>query len=203
MTEHADAGLGLDDGLWLTITELAEHKGLGKPWISEKVKALEADGKIETRSGKGKTKLVNLAQFDRAVGETGDAVKEAAAETRAEAGAGGESASPVLRDHQARAAQYAADLKFLDLEERLGRLVLIAEVKAAGIEIAEVVVTVIGGLSAHAEGVAAVAAKDGVQGVRGMLKDIEHKLRDEIAKGIGKLVGKAVPATIEPTDSGE
>jgi len=197
MTEQLD---GLDDGLWLTITELAEHKGLGKAWISERVKALEAEGKVETRPGKGKTKLVNLAQFDRAVGETGDAVKEAAAETRAELESDGSPTSPALRDHQSRAAKYAADLKFLDLEERLGRLVPIDEAKTGGIRIGEAVVRILGRLPTYAEGMTAVAVKDGVQGSRGMLKEIERELRVAIAEAIGEIVRAAVPSTVEPSE---
>jgi DNA-binding Lrp family transcriptional regulator len=194
MTEQLD---GLDDGLWLTITELAEHKGLGKAWISERVKALEAEGKVETRPGKGKTKLVNLAQFDRAVGETGDAVKEVAAETRAELEIDSPT-SPALRDHQSRAAKYAADLKFLDLEERLGRLVPIDEAKTGGIKIGEAVVRILGRLPTYAEGMTAVAVKDGVQGARGMFKEIERELRTAIAEAIGEIVSAAVPSTVEP-----
>lgn len=190
----------LDDGLWETVADLARRKGIARQSLHERIDRLESDGLITVRR-EGRTKLVNVAEYDRAVGQAGDAFKEAAAETRAENESG--DTPPALRDHQARAAQYAADLKFLDLEERLGRLVPIEEVKAAGVEIGEAVVNILGGLSAHAEGVAAVAAKDGVQGVRGALKDVEHKLRAEVAKAIGKLVGDAVPATIEPADSGE
>ena len=88
----------LSSGLWVSITQLAELKGVGKPWISERVKALESAGRIRTKI-EGRSKLVNLAQYDRAVGETGDAVKEGAAATRAEAeGAAGDDKNPALRD---------------------------------------------------------------------------------------------------------
>lgn len=93
----------LTAGLWLSISEIARLKGKTRQAIAKRVAALAEDGLLETRPGENGTKLVNLAQFDRAVGEVGDAIKEGAAETRAEM-EGRASASPVLRDHQARAA---------------------------------------------------------------------------------------------------
>ena len=111
----------LNDGLWLSISEIARLKGKSRQAIAKRVALLVARASY-TRPGENGTKLVNLAQFDRVVGEVGDAIKEGAAETRAEIEAAEAPASPALRDHQARAAKYAADLKFLDLEERLGRL---------------------------------------------------------------------------------
>jgi hypothetical protein len=194
-----EARLDLDAGLWLSVSEIARQKDKSRQAIAKRVDALVAEGKLETRPGPSGTKLVNLAQFDRAVGETGDAFKEAAAETRAEAEGGGDQpASPALRDHQARAAQYTADLKYLDLEERLGRLVPIDEARAGGVKIGEAVVRIIGRLPTYAEAMTAIAVKDGVQGVRGKLKDTERELRAAIAEAIGEIVGAAVPSTIEP-----
>jgi DNA-binding IscR family transcriptional regulator len=130
----------LDAGLWLSISEVARLRGKSRQAVAKRVASLAAEGLLDTRPGEAGTKLVNLAQFDRAVGATGDAFKEGAAETRGEIESDDAPTSPALRDHQARAAQYAADLKFLDLEERLGRLVPIAEVKEAGAKFGETVV---------------------------------------------------------------
>ena len=193
-----DARLDLDAGLWLSVSEIARQKDKTRQAIAKRVDALVEAGKIETRQGPNGTKLVNLAQFDRAVGETGDAFKEAAAETRSDLDAGDTPASPALRDHQARAAQYTADLKFLDLEERLGRLVPIEEARAGGVKIGEAVVRIVGRLPTYAEAMTAIAVKDGVQGARGMFKEIERELRTAIAEAIGEIVGAAVPSTIEP-----
>jgi hypothetical protein len=103
-----------------------------------------------------------------------------------------------LRDHQSRAAQYTADLKFLDLEERLGRLVPIEEAKIGGVKIGEAVVRIIGRLPTYAEAMTAAAVKDGVQGSRGLFKDIERELRVAIAEAIGEIARAAVPSTIDP-----
>jgi biotin operon repressor len=188
----------LDAGLWLSISDIAEQKGKSRQAVHKRVAALEADGKLETRPGPNGTKLVNLAQFDRAVGETGDAFKEAAAETRSEAESNSEPSSPVLRDHQSRAAQYSADLKYLDLEERLGRLVPIDEAKEGGIKIGETVVKILGRLPSYAEQMTAAAVKDGVQAARALLKDIERDLRMAVAAELAEIIGAAVPASIEP-----
>jgi hypothetical protein len=72
--------------------------------IAKRVDALVEAGKLQTKPGDGGTKLVNLAQFDRAVGETGDAVKEGAAVTRAEAEAGTMRNAGVARPSRARGA---------------------------------------------------------------------------------------------------
>jgi len=189
----------VEDGLWLSISDIARERGKSRQAIAKRVDSLVEAGLLDTRPGPGGTKLVNLAQFDRAVGEVGDAFKEGAAETRAEAEAETNSpASPALRDHQSRAAQYTADLKFLDLEERLGRLVPIDEAKAGGVKIGEAVVRIMGRLPTYAEAMSAAATKDGVQGCRGLLKDIERELRVAMAEAIGEIARAAVPSTIDP-----
>ncbi len=190
--------IDLLDGLWLSISDIARQKDKSRQAIAKRVDALVEAGKIETKPGPNGTKLVNLAQYDRAVGETGDAFKEAGAETKAEADIADTSATPALRDHQSRAAQYTADLKYLDLEERLGRLVPIEEAKEGGIKIGEAVVRILGRLPTHAEALTVVAVKDGISATRAMLKDIDRELRTAIAEAMLKITGAAVPATIEP-----
>lgn len=187
----------LDAGLWLSISEIARLKGKSRQAVAKRVAGLADDGLLDTRSGENGTKLVNLAQFDRAVGEVGDAIKEGAAETRTDVERSAPIA-PALRDHQARAAQYTADLKFLELEEKLGRLVPVSEVKEAGAKLGETVVRVIERLPTFAEAVSSAAIKDGARGVRGSLKEIPRQLRTEIAEAMGIVVASAEPSPIEP-----
>ncbi|NEW96632.1 hypothetical protein [Rhodopseudomonas sp. BR0G17] len=191
--------LDLDAGLWLSISEIARQKGKSRQAVAKRVAGLVEAGQLETKAGADGTKLVNLAQYDRAVGDTGDAVKEAAAQTRSEADAAAPGdASPVLRDHQARAAQYTADLKYLDLEERLGRLVPLADVADGANRAAEAIVRVIDRLPSHAETVAGAVGKDGPAGARAALKEIAREIRAAIAEAMGILAGSAAPLTIEP-----
>lgn len=188
----------LDAGLWMSVSDIARDKGKSRQAIAKRVAELVEAGKLATRPGPNGTKLVNLAAFDLAVGETGDALKEAAAETRAEAEISPAPTSPALRDHQARNAQYTADLRFLELEERLGRLVPAAEVKEAGQTAGEAIVRIIDRLPTFAEAVAAAAVKDGTQGVRGLLKEIARELRTAIAGAMDMIAADAEPSTIEP-----
>jgi biotin operon repressor len=197
-----EPGLDLAAGLWLSISEIARQKGKSRQAVAKRVDALVEAGMLETKPGDNGTKLVNLAQYDRAVGETGDAFKEAGAETKAEADTDTPT-SPALRDHQSRAAQYSADLKYLDLEERLGRLVPVDEAKEGGAKIGEAVVRIVGRLPTFAESLTAVAIKDGVPATRAMLKEIDRELRSAIAAALRDIVGAAVPATIEPGEDGE
>jgi biotin operon repressor len=197
MNDDAPA-LDLGDGLWLSISEIARIKDKSRQAIAKRVDALVEAGKLQTKPGDGGTKLVNLAQFDRAVGETGDAIKEGAAVTRAEAEAGTE--TPALRDHQERAARYAADLKYLDLEERLGRLVPVAEVEDAAQKCAEATVRVVDRLPTYADAIAASVGKDGPAGARAKLKEIAREIRQAIAEAHGDLARKAEPMTLEPAD---
>lgn len=189
--------LDLDGGLWLSISEIARLKDKSRQAIAKRVDALVEAGKLQTRPGDGGTKLVHLAQFDRAVGDTGDAFKESAAETRAEVEAD-DSKNPALRDHQTRKAQYEADLKQMDLEERLGRLIPVVEVEDAAQRAAEAIVRVIDRLPSFAEKVAAAVGKDGPVGARGALKEIARKIRQSAAEAMGVLAGRAEALTIEP-----
>jgi hypothetical protein len=193
-----DGLLDLESGLWLSVSEIAREKGKSRQAIAKRVAELVDAGKLTTRPGPNGTKLVSLAAFDLAVGETGDAVKEGAAEARVEIDAGTSPSSPALRDHQARNAQYSADLRFLELEERLGRLVPAAEVKEAGQRAAEAIVRIVDRLPTYAEAIAVAAAKDGTQGARANLKEIARELREAIANAMGAIRVEAAPSTIEP-----
>ena len=116
-----------DDGEllgWVTISELARMRGVDKAAISRRVARFESLGLVHPRAGVGRTKLVNIAEFDRAAGETTDAVREANGRgaARAPDATGGD---PILAREQARRAAVDADLKELDLAERVGELVAV------------------------------------------------------------------------------
>ena len=198
----SDGTLDLDAGLWLSISEIARDRGKSRQAIAKRVDSLVEAGKLQTRPGPNGTKLVHLAQFDIAVGETGDAVKEAAAETRAES-EGSADKNPALRDHQARNAQYTADLKFLELEEALKRLVPVSEVEDAAIKAAEATVRIIDRLPSFADAIAAAVGKDGPAGARGKLKEIARELRQGIAEAYGELARKAEPIVLTSMDDDE
>ncbi|WP_316224664.1 MULTISPECIES: helix-turn-helix domain-containing protein [unclassified Bradyrhizobium] len=194
MTVDAPA-LDLEAGLWLTISDIARRKGKSKQAISKRVKALIEAKLLQTKPGEKNTTLVNLAQFDRAVGQTGDTAKEQAAATRATAkvdapqdsSEGGE--GPDYREHQAREKQYAADLKFLELQERLGNLVPVSDLADQANKCAEILVQVFDRLPTYAEAMAASVGKDGAAGARAYFKEMTRELRTAAADAFRDLIG--------------
>ncbi|WP_315728788.1 winged helix-turn-helix domain-containing protein [Bradyrhizobium sp. SZCCHNS2015] len=206
MTVDAPA-LDLDAGLWLTISDIARRKGKSKQAISKRVKALIEAGLLQTKPGEKNTTLVNLAQFDRAVGQVGDAAKEQAAATRSAAkveapqdppgdGEGG----PDYREHQAREKQYAADLKFLELQERLGNLVQVSDLADQANKCAEVLVRVFDRLPTFADQMAASVGKDGAAGARASFKEIARDLRTAAADAFRDLIGTAEAQEVAQAD---
>ncbi len=107
------------DAVWMTVAELARVKGVKRQSLSERIDRIERDGAVVTKRN-GRSRLVDVAAYDRAVGQIGDAFREQATATRMNDGG---SASPKLRDAQTDKLNYEARLKALDLAERTGKLV--------------------------------------------------------------------------------
>jgi phage terminase Nu1 subunit (DNA packaging protein) len=182
-------------GLWLTVSELARQKGISKQAASKRIKALVAKSLIETRVGARGTKLVNLAQFDKVACDTTDGIRQlngTLADDRSEQSDEGRRASTLVIE-QTRRAAYDADLKKLDLDERLGRLLPIEDVEHSMVRIAETMVRVIDQLPLRADEVANAIAKEGSVGARGILKTIARDLRDHLAKNLQLLSREAEP----------
>ena len=118
----------VDNGLWLSVSELARQRNRDKGSMSRRVARLEEQGLLTTRLD-GKTKLVNAAEFDKAVGQAGDAIKEQAAKPAEDSGG--------LSAEQTKRTAYLAELARLDLEERQGKLVPVADLTAAMVRCAE------------------------------------------------------------------
>ncbi|KAI93928.1 MarR family transcriptional regulator [Rhodomicrobium udaipurense JA643] len=207
MTLTADTQEPVGAGLWVSVSDLAARKGVTKQTISERVAKLVRDGLIETRPGPGRAKLVNLAAYDQAVGETGDAAKALGAVTKAtiRAQEQGETAPSSGGDHvlareQARRAAYEADLAKLRLDEKLGRLLPIEDVEASMVRCAEALTRAFDQLPARADDLAAAVAKDGVNGARAFLKVVARDTRAVLAKEM-RLLDKDEPD--EPQEATE
>ncbi len=200
-------------GPWLSVSDLAKAKGVTKQTISEKVARLVRDRGLQTRPGSSGVKLVNVAQYDRLVGETSDLSKVQAASTvralRADDGA--DSALPqtaaavstlpqsaaasqsgiaspqkdgsgeTFSEAQKRKTQYEAAIKALDFGERSAQLVAIDEVKSVIERMLEPQLAAIDALALRADEIAAAAVRDGVGGVRLVLKDAVFKLKATVA----------------------
>lgn len=180
-----------DDGLWLSISELAARKGVTKQSISEKVARLVAAGRLTVRPGKGKTKLISVAQYDLAVGEVGDGARELGAETKAAlagltpaAPTKGQSDSGRLRDEQTRDKAYAADIRFIQLQRMKGELLEVAEFDAVAEDAASRIGDILDGLQARDSELTAIAVKEGENGMRAALKRIVRAQREAAVKAM-------------------
>ncbi|MGT2503852.1 hypothetical protein ACVOMS_29690 [Bradyrhizobium guangxiense] len=186
----------LDSGLWLSVAELARLKTLSRQSVHERVRRLKETGDLTVR-GEGRSLRVNLAQYDLAIGSTGDAAREAGATTKAMVENDAPTSS-AFRDAQTREKQYAADLKYLELQQRLGELVPVSEMKEAGVKMGEIVVSVLTRLPSHVETLASAFTKAGIQEMRSELNAIVYKMRVEIADAFGVMAENAEPWTIDP-----
>lgn len=168
-------------GVWVSLSDLARQRGLSRSSVKERADRLEAEGLIVTRR-EGRRRLVELAAFDRAIGEAGSSVKELAAETNRSMR---EPQSGEYREAQARRANYEAQLKALDLAERRGKVLPISGehgVEAASVRIGVAIAKAFDGLARHADDVAAAVSKEGVDGARRILKEIGRNERTRIAE---------------------
>ena len=188
------------DGFWLSVTELARQRGVDKAAISRRAKRYEAQGLLTPRAGKGGVKMINVAEFNRAAGEATDAV-------RALNGAGGgQMASPaaaapgdpILAREQARRASYDADLKKLELQERLGELVPAKDVQEAIVVLSENFVRALDQMPSRAEEGFAEATKGGVAGLRVFIRSLANGARDTVERDLKTLVVGAKQAANLP-----
>lgn len=175
------------DGLWLSVSALAGLKGVTKQTVSEKVAKLVGDGKLEIRPGKGKAKLINVAAYDRVTGETTDLARAQGAQTKAVTADPPAARDGTFTKHQANKAGYEAELKRLDLEERLGKLRSVSDIEAAAIKCGETITRLIDKLVLRADEIASAVAKDGAMGARRTLKEIQFQMRGKIADAFTKL----------------
>lgn len=184
-------------GVWVTITELARRKGVSKQSIAEKVSRLENEGRITTRR-EGNKRLVELASFDYAVGQIGDAFKELAAETGRDLRlADGQAlAQSGLRDAQADRARYDAQLKALELAERQGLVVPLRSehgLEAAVTKVSELLLRDLNAPMGWSSGLMEAASR-GEGAVRQFLRQKIREQRETVSKTLLKLAGEATEA---------
>lgn len=184
----ADANEPPADGLWLPIAEIARIKGQARQTVAEKVSRLEADDKLQTRPGDRGTKLVNLAQYDLAIGDVGDPAREMGAASRCDDDDATSSGDASFRDAAAREKRYKADLAEIEVRTKLRELVDVSQLGLAVSTAAETIVAVIERVPQSADIIAAAVGKDGPAGARAALKKIVRQQRVAIADALRKLV---------------
>jgi hypothetical protein len=182
MSAETDSAGASDDGLWLSISDIAREKNVDKAAISRKVAELENAGRIEVRHGPNRTKLVNLAQFDAEVGEITDFVREQAA--RLTDDLIGDSR---YREARIKSSQYDARRKEIELQKLAGSLVEIVRVEEVIAQVGEEIKKPLDQVPLHAEQIAAAATGGGTPAVRNMLREVIFSVRTQIAEALLKL----------------
>lgn len=198
---------GADDpALWVSFSELARRKGITPQSVSERIARL--GDKIELRPGRGRERLVNIAQFDQVTGENSFLSQTAAAATvrmqaenpfplaqPAAPGGGGRTISDVQRekllyDTGLTALKYAeARSEVLPIDGEHG-------IEQATREIGDAFRQAVGRLHMRAAEAVAVGAKDGVIGMRALLKSAERDILRSLSTALAAIgdKGKAIEA---------
>lgn len=181
-------------GFWLSISDLAKHKGLSKQALAERVVRFEVAGKLTTRPGPGRSKLVNVAEFDRAAGEIGDLGRERGAATRRAAMAmplAPAGTDPSYTQEQARKMAYSADREKIALGEDLERLVPVDRLEAEFTRVLAPIARALTRLSAKADDVTAAVSESGRAGARAYLEalgaDISNMIADAAEEALAAL----------------
>jgi DNA-binding transcriptional ArsR family regulator len=179
---------GAPAGMWVTVAELARLRKVSRQTISEKVTRLEKEGRVATRM-EGRSRLVDLAAYDKAVGQVGDAAREVGAETKKTEAAPQNGA---LRDAQADRAQYDARLKALDYAERTRQLVPIKGdqgIETALIRVSDKLVRDMDSPMAWATDLME-ASREGEPALRRVLREKCRGLRSMVAEHLMSLAGE-------------
>ena len=203
-----EAAPNMTDAGWVSISELARLKGLGKAAVSERVSGFVAKGLLSTKPGKGKVKLVNLAAFDRVAGETTDLARAAGAETKrlnlapaAPPQPPADPLAPVYTAEQARHMAYKAESAKLDLEERQGKILQAAAVAAAITMAGEAIARAVDQMPALADDLAAAVAQTGAAGARTLLKARARDIRELMARELAAVLNLAPPEAPAETET--
>ncbi|MBX5082153.1 winged helix-turn-helix transcriptional regulator [Rhizobium lentis] len=187
------------DGVWLTVAELAKRKGISRQSASERIDRLERDGLIATKRD-GRSRLVELATFDRVVGQTGNAFREQGAQTKREMAETQPAAQPpvsaALRDAQTERAQYESKLKALDYAERTGQLVAIKGEHGVETALVKATEAIIRELGAPFNWVSEIleTVREGEPALRRLLRRKIHEQREAIATRLAAVAGEAAEA---------
>ncbi|WP_313194614.1 winged helix-turn-helix domain-containing protein [Shinella zoogloeoides] len=183
-----------DGGVWVSVADLAKRKGVTRQSASERIAKLERDGLIVTRR-EGRSKLVELATYDRVVGQVGDVFREQAAETKQAATREPQASGP-LRDAQAERAQYEAKLKALDFAERTGQVVAVRGPHGVETAMIRIVEQIVRELQQPFDWIPDLieASSKGEPAMRRVLRKKIHEQRQAISAKMTAILGEALDA---------
>ena len=178
---------GLPLALMMTISEIAERDGISKQAVSKRVAALvEEHALVVDRDGQGRVTKVDVAQYDHLRAKHGDPSKDQRPEHRPAEPAASDSYDETLRQK----TWYYARAKGLALDEQIGSLVRVDELEGAADACGEAITLIVRSLQNETDALAATVARDGAQGLRFALKNIETRLLNEISAALAALAAK-------------
>lgn len=187
--------------------QYAAHRGVSR----EAVRKAIASGRIPKTAIRrdGPISWINVAAADFALGQAQARADFSGDDPPAEnlppissspsVPEGTSEASPSLTEARTRTEGYNAEIKRLEFEQRIGRLLETDDVGIAMQRWAEVAVREIDQLASRADDLAAAFTRNGVDGVRRALKDIARQIRGTIEQNM-KLLGADDVAAAEADD---
>jgi hypothetical protein len=176
----------VNDGVWLSVSDLAAQRGISKQAVSKRLKALS--GRVGTKQ-EGSRLLVNKVEFDKITGAdtdpaqqlrnryleevpTASAVQQSDLPLQPKPRGVSEMASQAFSVNRAKRESYDAELSRIELEEKQGKLVPVNEVENAMVRCATAIVRVIDQM----------AGKSDDPVVRNIHKNTAQELRSTLAQ---------------------
>ncbi|MEM9970398.1 MAG: hypothetical protein AAF762_04805 [Pseudomonadota bacterium] len=170
-------------GVWVSVSEFARQNGVTPQSMGERVRRLEADGKIETRR-EGNKKMVLQAALEEALNITGDAVRENAAQVAIDT-----PKDPALRDAQTRRAEIEADRAKIRLDQERGLVRPVADIEDTAVDVAAGILAELDKIPRLMEAAGLEAGATDQAALRKSGKDIVRKMREAIAARVAELAG--------------
>lgn len=194
--------------LEMRAAQYAVHRNVSREAIR---KAIE-NGRIpkDAIRDQAGVKLINVAAADMALGQAqirteipADAPPFAGEKnppSSAPGDGGGDAGAPSLTSARTQSELYNAELRRLEFEQKIGRVLDVADVERAMQRWAEVAVREIDQLASRADDLAGAFTRAGVDGVRAALKEITRNMRATIEKNM-RLLGADDVDDVEETES--
>lgn len=176
------------EGVWVSVSDFARQQRVTPQTMGERVRRLEADGKITTRR-EGNKKMVLQAALEEALQINGDAVRENASQVAQDA-----PKDPALRDAQTRRAEIEADRAKIRLDQERGLVRPVADIEATAIDVAGGILNELEKLPRLVEAAGMEAGATDQTALRKAGKAIVRQMRSNIAQRVASLAGP------EPTD---
>lgn len=190
----------------MSLSDLARERGVSKQVISKNLQRWADAGRAVPTRKEGKSLLVKVAEYDAARGEIGDLARQAGEATKKGAAPDdlptADPDAPVYTREQARAKQYEADIKEIELAKLRGELVEVVQLRDAATDAAEAMLRAIDQVPSRAEEIAA-AAKIPVAQARQFLKSVTRDLRQRATDVFAGLAAKAMSAKDETATEDE